>query len=512
MLTSNPTGASQLTKHLAEVFTFTEVKEEINHDSDVFHVTIVIPNGLESVLPYKGIPLIVFRSNQTITHEQLNDLKKLQNDLDIPNRFSIFIPIQNTIESRDQIHKVLGGISRENIVVLGRENWLDIITSKQLLHTEFMQNIQEQVDLYFLSPYQETAPTKLDMFYGRTKEISQISEAIDNVSVVLLGARRIGKTSLLQATQQVLESRKKILLYMDCYYINNILDFFGEISDKWRTYLPKLNRQSGLDDFMRAIRQLKTQNKSIVFQFDEVDRLLEFDYKNNQESLFRMFRSLAQQNYCQFIFSGERRLLDQMTNPISAFYNFAIRVQLGLLDEEKTADLVKTPMKLIGIILNNEKEALHKIFLETDGHPNLVQYLCGKLIDNLSKTKTRVIELDDINSCISKTDFRDRYLSTFWAQATPLEKAISICIDNSNVECTLQHIYPSLQKEGFDITTDQIQRGLRYLELSQLLKEENGAYQIRVTRFSSYIQQLSYDKRIQDLLIEWKDDQRSRSQ
>lgn len=471
--------------------------------NSTFEVIVVLPTGLESVLPPK-IPIIVFCSNQTISNQQLKDLQQLQNQLDVPNRFSILIATQYAQETRERVNEELGGIGRENVVVIGQQDWVDLVTSKNSIQLELMQSVQKQIDLTFLSPYQEYAPTRLDMFYGRNKEIGRIVETIDNASVVLLGARRIGKTSLLQAAQRILETRNKKLLYLDCYHIDSYKMFFGEIADRWSIDLPNLTASSELGDFVQAVRSLGSQGRPIVFQFDEVDRLLDYDRRNNKESLFRMFRSLAQQKHCQFVFSGERQLLDQIGNPLSAFYNFAVSVQLDLLDLENSNALVETPMRLIGINFHDKLAVLHQIFLETNGHPNLIQYVCGQLVKKLSETKTRIIYVTDVEYWTGRSEFRDRYIATFWAQATPLEKAISLIVSHSDSEISMQQITNSLRMNGFSSSSDQIQRGIRYLQLSHLLTESDGHYKIRPANFSKYVQEQPYEERLQELLAEWK--------
>jgi hypothetical protein len=54
-----------------------------------------------------------------------------------------------------------------------------------------------------------------------------------------------------------------------------------------------------------------------------VDSLLNYDKKpENQETLFRTFRSLSNEKRCQYILSGEKWLMRAISNPYSALFNF----------------------------------------------------------------------------------------------------------------------------------------------------------------------------------------------
>jgi hypothetical protein len=508
-VTSDPLSVpaySELVDKLASSMGFQVNADQPPYATASFIAKAATPTRLESVLP-PVLPLVLFPSTQVISPTQLKELQQLQNQLDVKNRIAVLSALNQPVATREQIQKELTGFARENIVVLGERDWTDILSSKDELTLAFMRLVQQQIDLTILSPYQERAPTRLDMFYGRTQEIGTVVEAIDHASIALLGARRIGKTSVLHAVQRVLEARGKSLLYLDCYYIDNYQALFSEISDRWKDLLKGMTDKSEVSDFARSVRQLKGQapDTQLVFQLDEVDRLLHYDLTQNRETLFRMFRALAQQHDCQFIYSGERTLLTQIANPSSPFFNFAIPLSLGLLEREHAYALVAQPMQLIGVSLREHDAILTEIFEQTSGHPNLIQYLCAQLLTELSTAKTREITLELVQQVSRKSAYRDRYLETFWSQANPLEKIISIYIAEHEGGRPQRDIFEFLQGQGIEASIDQVSGGLRYLLLSQLLDERDGVYSIKARQFNECIATQAPEQWIREQASTWRE-------
>jgi len=74
------------------------------------------------------------------------------------------------------------------------------------------------------------------MFYGRKQEINSVLERIADGSVAVLGARRIGKTSMLQATKRILEERGKLVLYLDCYDIFDYSTLLQRMELDWQIH------------------------------------------------------------------------------------------------------------------------------------------------------------------------------------------------------------------------------------------------------------------------------------
>lgn len=488
----------------------------------VFEVVSVAEPELESILP-TPFPLILFNSVQAISQDDLAALKAMFNRIDVDRRFGILVTIDADTASYEQIDRTLrSGADRESIAVLNQEICYRLLAGAAPIREALMRELGQQIDLLIFSPYRSKEPTRLDMFYGRDRQAGLIADTVKNGSAAVLGARRIGKTSVLKTVQRTLEERGYSVYFLDAYSAFDYRSFFRRIGLAWN--IPEareLARQKTPEptEFEAIVALLKEQAKDrpLVFIFDEIDRLLEFDISQTSqlqskdtpiraernEQLFRLFRGLSQEKTCQFIFSGERSILDRMANPRSSLFNFANTSQLGLIDALSVERLVREPMQLISVKLDEPEVIVSLIHHHTAGHPNLVQFLCERLIAQISSEGNeglaqRVITTDMVRNLVvpdstnrdsNGITFRDYFLQTFWSQATPAEKAITVYVASVGTAKENQ-IYTWLHDQGFAISGPQLQSGLRYLQLNQLLRQDAGGFTIQPQTYHDY---LSYE-------------------
>jgi len=489
---------------------------DLKQMSGEFMVYSYESRDLESILP-TPFPFILFLSRSTITQAQIESLKQILNQIATRRRFALILPLGNVDSAKRIIQEELGKLSaRENTIIFGKEDWLNILIGTQDLSRGFMDVVKAQlVDLTILSPYQVKGPTNTDMCFGRNLQISRIAEIINENSVAILGARRSGKTSMLHKIRHVLEERNYLLLYLDCYSVNDYETFFKGMAGAWEAQLSGLdwNLYKDKQDFSALVYDIKKQmpDKNLVFQFDEIDRLLNFDaHPTRDELLFRRLRSLSQQHECQFIFSGERTIMARLSDPKSGFFNFTIRVQLELLSRENADQLIKEPMDLVGVTLRDSKQILDLIFEYTEGHPNLIQSVCDGFLRELKPSQDRVVTPDIVRQTISSAkfdemSFGDAYVEVFESQTTPMEQAMVILV------CALgplgeREFRAKLHEAGFEVTQKQIKQGLEYLQLCHLFTNNNGKYEINLSKFVEYkaIETDFIQDELADLLTEMK--------
>ncbi len=469
-----------------------------------FFVASSRPTGLESVLP-DPFPIIITAFVEPFKAQQLADLQSILNALDTKTRFALAVSVNNPSLDREAIQTRLGGIGRENIVVIGERELLRTLGGNDPIRQAFMDSVQRQVDLSVFSPYTVEGPTPIDMFYGRRGDIETILDRIPNGSVAVLGARRIGKTSILQAAQRVLLERGRLLLYLDCYSIGDYETFLMEAASRWRISSAEPLTTRNFRSLPNWIINLQSEypDKQIVVQLDEIDRLLDYDVgAGRDERLFRMLRSLAQEKRCQFIFSGERTLLDKLSDPSSSFFNFVTPVYLDLLDLETSRKIVYEPMRLIGVALESDS-VIDVLYDHTSGHPNLIQFVCRQCLSILSKQRKRILTTETLAGVLNSSQFREQYLLTFWSQATWVEKAMSICAVDRRT-ATLQGFLEYLTQAGFSVTTRELRRGCKYLTLIQLLESNSDVYSIKPAKFADALAGSSLAEWLIEFLVQWQ--------
>lgn len=479
-------------------------------EADKYYVSSLHSIELESVLP-NPFPFYIYLSHSSISAKDIDLLKRLQNELNIPKRFAILFVLTQENQTEQAIQRsLITATARENIAVFGPNTWKKMLLSKKALHQTFMDVVQKQVDLTIFSPFQIKGPTNTDMYFGRSEEITKILESIHNNSIAILGARRIGKTSMLRKATQILSERGKFILYLDCYDINSYNKFFNSLKIEWKNLLINLDLATykDIDDFAQLVADIDEHypGNEIVFQFDEIDRLLRFDSEDSRdELLFRGFRALAQKGRCQFIFSGERMILEKLSDPQSGFFNFPIPISLNVMDLSDTEKLIMEPMTLIGVAVQNKEKIVYTIFNHTEGHPNLIQYICDQMLVDLRSKKTRTIDEKIVNSVLSKnSQFWSQYKEVFRSQSNSLEETITLmlCIYGPMSE---SEIIKTLRKWEFDINSKQVKLSLEYLILCQLFQFNQEKYEIKPGKYINLlVPDVKDDDFISDQIYEYR--------
>jgi hypothetical protein len=143
-------------------------------------------------------------------------------------------------------------------------------------------------------------------------------------------------------------------------------------------------------------------------------------------------------------------------------------------------------MKQLEIELAEEKAIVNRVWAFTSGHPNIVQRLCRRLIEQLNEQDTRRIAIDDVDAVIRDPGFqRDDFLSTYWEAATPLEKIISLLMSDNDEVCTLQSLLEALEDHcGLQPSAREIDDALqRLVDLRSILKRTPVGYEFAVEAF-----------------------------
>jgi hypothetical protein len=104
----------------------------------------------------------------------------------------------------------------------------------------------------------------------------------------------------------------------------------------------------------------------------------------------------------------------------------------------------------------------------------------------------------------SRSQYGDRYRKTFWSQATPVEKAISAAVAELN-EPTASEILQHLTQHGFEPGIQELEDGINYLELSQLLVIEGNRHRLLSKQFATYMDIYPYSFWYEQWLNDYED-------
>lgn len=371
-------------------------------------------------------------------------------------------------------------VYRHDFVVLDRQHLASIIAQNSA--QRLVEIILEQgIELSSLSPYVVRGPVPPNMFFGREQEIKEISQAIAQTNYALVGGRRIGKSSILQSLDRLLNRDPRFCAhYLNCEDVVDHKSFYGILSirfgDRFQDQTPQ-----GFRQFAVGLASSNSAKRSI-FLVDEVDALLDFDAAAPPtEQLFKTFRALAHERTCSFVFSGSKTLHHHLHDAKSPFFNFCRDLSLRPLSEKSVAEIVSKPMRQLGIELVDEEALIDRVIGLTSCHPSLVQWLCDRLLRTADQ---RVISVNDLEQVASLEEFSQHFRETAWGDSTPLEKFVSIVVDQA--EFTLQDVFAAAAHYGVKDRL-AIRKALDTLQLYALLEAREGRYRYVLKQFPAFV-------------------------
>lgn len=379
---------------------------------------------------------------------------------------------------------VADSVYRHDFVVLDREHVASVIAQNS--SRAMIEIILEQgAELSTLSPYVVTGPVPGSMFFGRESEIKTISQTILRENHAIVGGRRIGKSSVLLRLKRLLGDNPRYMpIYLDCEARFDYEDFFVGLSE----YVDgpvgddPLHLQQALD----ALRsENASPNRLPVFLFDEIDELLAFDADRKPPAqLFKAFRAASHEDRCRFVFSGSRTLHRHLRDPASPFFNFCEATELGPLQKKSIAEIVRKPMQQLGVELIDEEGVVLRLIELTSCHPNIAQWTCDRL---LKSSIGRRITLESLEELAATPEFFDYYVATAWSDATPVERLISLLIEQPVFD--QDSVAQKLAECGLPLNGRLVQESLEILRLYSLLERDGARYRFALSHFPRIIRE-----------------------
>jgi hypothetical protein len=154
-------------------------------------------------------------------------------------------------------------------------------------------------------------------------------------------------------------------------------------------------------------------------------------------------------------------------------------------------------MKQLEIKLIDEKAIVDTIWEATDGHPNVVQRICDRLIAQLNKRGTRQITADLVYDILNTPDFQERdFLSTYWEQASELEKLITLLmVRASDMQYTRAQIVYLLEENTIAADEQAVKDALANLDmLRSILRRRQGGYSFAFKFFPQVLTNMGVDE------------------
>lgn len=471
--------AARITNQLCNLLGFTEISKRSYKD---LHGYVVQAPTLRLRIPPR-FPIIVL-GDAEFGAEKLDDLRDLMGVLGVTSYFALILALgEHWQGGRVRGLKRLMHEAIHDFIVLDGENVTNLFMARDP-ERRLINMILEQVDLTVVSPYVISGPVPENMFFGREYELKTITRTAKDTNFAIVGGRKIGKTSVLAKVFRLLsETAGYRPFYLDCQSVHNYEGFFEAVGTMWDVTLS----QPTPDGFRRLICDLQTENQTIVVLLDEVDALLKHD-QLHQEALLHLFRALAQEGLCRFVFCGEKRLHSSLHDPASPLFNFCNILLLSYLEPRDARRIIIEPMEELGLALQRREELVRQIIELSSCHPNLVQYTCQKLITEINERRSRTVTLNDLAAVRDSSPFSEYFLEVMWGNSSAFEKTITLLLlERDGV--TFAEIEEILRQRGIVVPRRDLERALGGLILYSVLRKENDFYRFAAPSFPQIIQQ-----------------------
>jgi hypothetical protein len=260
--------------------------------------------------------------------------------------------------------------------------------------------------------------------------------------------------------------------------------------------LPRLELQKYVFFFPNFLERMSKQFKSkIIFLLDEVDNLVIM--QRGDWELFRMLRASSNKGACQYIIAGFREAMREQYMLDSPFYNFTQEIRLSEFSRQQARNLIVTPMENLRVRFKNEDEVISRIYEETAGHPNLIQYYCLILLRQLDQTGEREISPKSLIDVYADEGFTSHLLTSFMQNTENREKALIYALMISTKEAGSkgfgqEEIDNVLRKGGISLPQKDIDEACNVLTLAGIIHRKGKEFYFTSPVFTKVLQQ-TYD-------------------
>ncbi len=300
---------------------------------------------------------------------------------------------------------------------------------------------------------------------------------------MLIGERRMGKTSLLMRLHRQLEL-PFIPIYVDLValpsqtegllngILRNVADILleqGLISpEHWESY-----SITYAHDFSKALESIldeveeKSEDIKIVLMLDEAERLLE----SGSQTTGVLRATLMTNQDVVAIIAGTSQLLEIPEDSLgSPLFNIFRILTLRPWSREDTKSFIVELSKQVGVTY--EHDALERIYELSGGLPFYVQAIGYQLIELANEEPKDKIRLEDVNKIIPKIfEMLSYFFQYSLHRLDDEEKAILATIANGN----------SLR--------DVDKQDVKSLEIKQIIVEDRGNYRFVSQLFGEWFKQ-----------------------
>lgn len=245
----------------------------------------------------------------------------------------------------------------------------------------FVRAVRNRLDAQDLAtmlfePYQTDRPVTGWRFFGRRRELERLLYSEENVFVA--GARKIGKTSLLNETKERLIERGEAVYAPVVQHLNSaervVEAILQSLSARDASAAVRRSRALNEELLSTVLRRLSSQHGRVTLILDELGNVI-FNTRKMDWRVFGILREFSQSGRLRVIMSGFQEFFIKQADDFSGpFVNFAGVMRLGGFDDPEIEELLIDPLKLWGRV-DDGAALLRLVTSEVGRHPYILGYL-----------------------------------------------------------------------------------------------------------------------------------------
>ncbi len=432
---------------------------------------------------------VAFFVEQELNEDSIHGLRTLMLALNAVSFFALLVIVSDGSSRQDRTRelKALVQADAEDLIVLNVHDLGNLYLAADPAN-RLIEMILQQVDLTVVSPYVTSGPVPENMFFGRDYEVKVIMRTLQDASYAIAGGRKIGKTSILNKVQRLLQRSEAFAsYYLDCHGVFDYPTFAEAFRVATQVEMDATHPETMRAALVRLRRLDGLAGKTQVFLLDEVDHIIRYDLEHDGR-LLQVWRALSQEGLCRFILCGERHLYRALHDASSPLFNVCRVMRLGYLPPRDVRRIINDPMAEMGISFDDSEALSQEISAMTSGHPNLVQAVCQMLIGEINARSVRLIRREDVAAVRHSERYRDLFFEVIWGNATTLERLISVLMAPC-ASFTLADAQAALAERGCVRSPAQIEAALQALELIALLQRQGSRYMQGAPSFATLMEE-----------------------
>lgn len=298
------------------------------------------------------------------------------------------------------------------LAVLRGEDFLSVLSNSSL-PTGLGRRVRRRLRLTALSPFQlgGALPPGSDLFFGRSAEQNYVLTHILQASLLIMGGRRIGKTSLLHQLRQQLQQRSDVTpLYLDCSKDSTPELFEAALHRQVTDASPASLPTGGIALLEHLADRARQQGRMLVLLLNEIDGLVE-----QHPTFVAQLRSLHEAHLVRYVMVGYGPVLHRLRDVSGPLWNFTQGDHLSgkalfltALEREPAQELVSKleapPLELRWRSSDERTRGIHRLLERSYRIPWLLQHLCHRLVAHLERAGRDELWEEDVDAVTQERD------------------------------------------------------------------------------------------------------------